>query len=145
VPVKPVERRLTRFLREPPSVWNAVRVIVAVTVLSMVAAGILMRVLDHDEFPTVWLGMWWALQTITSVGYGDVVPHTVPGRIIAALVMLQGIAFLTVVVAAITSTFVERVRLEHLGERAERHGISEQELIQRLERIEALLKEMGRR
>ena len=53
-------------------------------------------------------GGWWALQTVTTVGYGDVTPARTSGRIVAAFVMLQGIAFLAILVAAITSTFVAR-------------------------------------
>jgi voltage-gated potassium channel Kch len=52
---------------------------------------------------------------VTTVGYGDIVPHNVVGRVIAAVVMLEGIAFLTVVTAVITSIFIERARRERLG------------------------------
>ena len=71
-----------------------------------------MRLLDHDEYSDVWVGMWWALQTVTTVGYGDVTPKNPAGRIIAAFVMLQGIAFLAIATAAITSTFVSRANKE---------------------------------
>ena len=46
--------------------------------------------------------MWWAMQTVTTVGYGDVTPRHTSGRIVAVFVMLEGIAFLTIVIAAIT-------------------------------------------
>jgi voltage-gated potassium channel Kch len=52
--------------------------------------------------------MWWAIQTVTTVGYGDVTPKEPNGRIVATFVMLEGIAFLSIVTASITSTFVER-------------------------------------
>ena len=103
---------MSRFLREPPSVRTAARVIVTATAVVVVVGGVLMRVLDHDEYPNIWVGMWWALQTVTTVGYGDVTPLNRSGRIIAAFVMLEGIAFLTIVVAAITSTFVARAAKE---------------------------------
>lgn len=54
--------------------------------------------------------MWWAIQTVTTVGYGDLVPTSQGGRLVAALVMLVGIGFLTVIMAAITSTFIESAR-----------------------------------
>ena len=50
----------------------------------MVASGVLIRFVDHHDFPNVWLGMWWALQTVTTVGYGDVVPTQLAGRIVGA-------------------------------------------------------------
>ena len=67
-----------------------------------------MRIIDHEEYANVWVGMWWALQTATTVGYGDVTPGDVAGGIVAAVVMLQGIAFLAILTAAITSVFVAR-------------------------------------
>jgi voltage-gated potassium channel len=50
--------------------------------------------------------MRWALQTVTTVGYGDMTPARTSGRLVAAFVMLEGIAFVAIIVAAITSTFV---------------------------------------
>jgi hypothetical protein len=108
-----LERRVSRFLREPVSVRNAVNIIVLATLSLVVGCGVLVRVVDHKTFPNIWLGMWWALQTVTTVGYGDVVPANFWGRIVGAVAMLQGIALLTIVTAGITSTFVARAQREH--------------------------------
>ena len=72
-----------------------------------------MRVLDHREYPNIFIGMWWAIQTVTTVGYGDVTPKAVAGRIVAAIVMLEGIAFVAIVTAAVTSTFVARATKQY--------------------------------
>ncbi len=56
--------------------------------------------------------MWWAVQTVTTVGYGDDVPTTNAGQILAAAVMLLGIGFITVITASITGAFVARSRRE---------------------------------
>jgi voltage-gated potassium channel Kch len=106
------EHLVTRTLRRPPTIRAAGGVIVSVTLGTVVVAGILIRIVDDKEFDSVWVGMWWALQTVTTVGYGDIVPEEFSGRIIGAVVMLEGIAFLTVVTAVITSTFIERGRRE---------------------------------
>jgi voltage-gated potassium channel len=53
--------------------------------------------------------VWWAFTTITTVGYGDQYPVTGPGRLVAVLLMLGGIALLGVVTAAVASWFVGRV------------------------------------
>ena len=50
--------------------------------LITVAGGILERVVDHQEFPTIGRGLWFALQTVTTVGYGDVTPKQADGRFI---------------------------------------------------------------
>ena len=135
----PIERSVSRFLREPPSVRMAARVIVTATAVVVVVGGVLMRVLDHDEYPNIWVGMWWALQTVTTVGYGDVTPLNRSGRIIAAFVMLEGIAFLTIVVAAITSTFVARAAKERDVAQAADEDAAEVRIEARLEGIERSL------
>lgn len=142
-----VERSLSRFLREPPSVRMAASVIVAATFMAVVVGGVLIRVLDGSEYPTIWDGMWWALQTVTTVGYGDVTPQNASGRIIAVFVMLEGIAFLTIIVATITSTFVTRAAREHaaaeageLQETEVRLDARFDELAAQLDRIETLLR-----
>jgi voltage-gated potassium channel len=114
-----IERRLERFTREPPSVRNAAGVIVVATAVVVVGAGVLIRVIDHEEYPTVGVGLWWALQTVTTVGYGDVAPKHVSGRLVGAAVMLEGIAFIAIITAVITSTFVARATRESEAVRAE--------------------------
>ena len=113
--------------------------IAGVTVVVTIAAAVLMWALDREEFPTIWLGRWWAVQTVTTVGYGDITPKADIGRAIATIVMLTGIGFLTVVTAAITAVFVEgaRRRLREDTEKTE-HGRHD-EIMARLERIEARL------
>jgi voltage-gated potassium channel len=141
-----IERRMTRFLSEPPSVRTAAAVIVTATTVVVVAGGVLMRLLDHGEYSDVWVGMWWALQTVTTVGYGDVTPKNPSGRIVAILVMLQGIAFLAITTAAITSTFVARASKERekarAGDEDDTEVRIEHRLVsidQRLDRVENML------
>jgi voltage-gated potassium channel len=74
------ERRLSRFLHAPVSVKSAASVIVTATLAIVVVSGIAIRSLDHREYSTIWEGMWWALQTVTTVGYGDVTPENVAGK-----------------------------------------------------------------
>ena len=107
-----LERKLSRILRDPPSIRAATGVIVSATLVVVLGSGVLIWALDHDEYPNIWVGMWWALQTVTTVGYGDVSPTNPSGRIIGAFVMLYGVAFVTIFVAAITSIFVTRASAE---------------------------------
>jgi voltage-gated potassium channel len=141
-PPNPVERRMSRFLREPPSVRTAASVIVTATATVVVVGGLLMRFLDHDEYASIWVGMWWALQTVTTVGYGDVTPQHVSGRIVAAFVMLEGIAALTIIIAAITSTFVARAEREAAGAEAAQIDDEAHIIQSQLDRIELQLEQV---
>ena len=80
--------------------------------VALVSFGIVEHLIDGQTFPTVWLGMWWALATVTTVGYGDVVPQDSVGRVIASFLLLGGLALLSVVTATITSGFVARAERE---------------------------------
>ena len=120
--LNPIERRLNRFLRNPASVRGAMGVIAVATVAVVVAGGALMRLIDHPEYSTIWVGMWWAIQTVTTVGYGDVTPKNPAGRIVAAFVMLEGVAFLAIITAAITSTFVQRASQIRSPDQGAREG-----------------------
>jgi voltage-gated potassium channel len=75
-----------------------------------VVCGVVIRILDPADFHSVGEGLWWAVQTVTTVGYGDVVPTAVSGRIVATILMLAGIGIISVVTAVITAAFLETVR-----------------------------------
>ena len=59
--------------------------------------------MDPDTFSSIWLGMWWGVETVTTVGYGDVVPQDTVGKAIAVFLMLGGLSLFAVVTGAITS------------------------------------------
>jgi voltage-gated potassium channel len=105
-----VERRVNRFLAKPVSVRAAMAVIVWGMGLSVVLGGVGVWLFDPVDFPRLGGGLWWSLQTVTTVGYGDSVPTTVVGRIVGAVIMLESLAFVSILTAAITSNFVERAR-----------------------------------
>ena len=134
-----VERRVERFLREPPSVRNAAGVIVVVMTVVVVAAGVVISLVDSEEYPNVGVGMWWALQTVTTVGYGDVTPSHFAGRLVGAVVMLQGTAFIAIVTAVITSTFVARASREYEAARLEDELSDRQLMEQRFDQLERKL------
>lgn len=141
-----IEARVSKQLAKPLSIRYAAQAIALVTGFLMVVSGALMRVFDHDQFPNVWLGIWWAAQTVTTVGYGDVVPTSVWGRLVAVATMLLGVAIVSVVTAIITSTFIERAREERL-EKAESKAATEakideamQALHERFDELDALVR-----
>jgi voltage-gated potassium channel len=86
---------------------NALRIAALSTIFFTVIAGAAQSTIDTKDFATFWDGVWWAVVTVTTVGYGDLYPHTVPGRIIAIVVMLVGVGFLAVLTATVASHFVQ--------------------------------------
>jgi voltage-gated potassium channel len=141
-----IERRLSRFLREPVSVRSAASVIVVATAVIVIVSGVAIRSLDPHEYTSIWEGMWWALQTVTTVGYGDVTPENVAGRFVAGAVMLAGVALVAIVTAAVTSSFVARAQAQRGAEdatedqlAAQRLDARLQDITERLERLERML------
>jgi voltage-gated potassium channel len=61
-----------------------------------------------EKEPDAWDGVWWAITTMTTVGYGDIYPSTDAGRAIAITVMLVGIGFGSVLIGAVAERFVQR-------------------------------------
>jgi Ion channel len=86
---------------------SAVLVIVVSTAVIVVGSAALALLLDRRDFTDTGEALWWSLQTVTTVGYGDVVPVTTHGRIIAGVVMLLGIAASSVLTAFVTSALFE--------------------------------------
>ena len=127
------------MLRDSLTARRAAGIIAIFTVVITVAGGLLEWVLDHQEYPTIGKGLWFALQTVTTVGYGDVTPEQPSGRFIAAVVMLSGIGFLAVVTAAVTAMLVESGRQRFTAQSESRAARQLDEIGQRLARIERAL------
>jgi voltage-gated potassium channel len=81
---------------------------------------------------TAWDGIWWAVTTVTTVGYGGLEPHTDSGRIIASAIMLVGIGFVALLTAFIADRFIA-------GQEAKEDQILAElrEIRAKLERLEA--------
>jgi voltage-gated potassium channel len=139
-----IERKLERFMREPPSLRNAAGVIVVATTVVVVGGGVLINLIDNEEYPDVGIGMWWALQTVTTVGYGDVTPKHVSGRLVGAVLMLWGTAFIAIVTAVITSTFVARASRDYYAAQM-KDALSDRELMEhRFDELERKLDRLAR-
>ena len=128
------DRRLQRMNREVMS-GRIIPYLAGVTGLIALAGALAVRLLAHDEFNTFGESVWWSAQTVTTVGYGDVVPGTPFSRVIAVLVMFLGIATVSLTTALITSAVINETQKRI----AEAHGDPELGALQRIElRLDAL-------
>jgi voltage-gated potassium channel len=116
---------------------RAALLIATFTLCIGVGGGLIMRVVDPKDFPTIGSGMWFAVQTITTVGYGDHTPTSTEGRMIATVVMVGGIGIMSVITATITAIFVESARRKRQAPQA----ITLEHIAHRLDQIERLMDE----
>jgi voltage-gated potassium channel len=115
---------------------QAARLIALATILLTLAGGLGAWLIDRRDFDGVGDALWWAMQTVTTVGYGDVVPEHTAGRLIGVLLMVQGIALLTVITAAVTATLIEQAR--------QRRAPPRDPVLEKLGQIEARLEAIER-
>ena len=88
--------------------------VVAVLAVMLVLAASLMYFVEKEaqpeKFASIPAAMWWSIVTLTTVGYGDVAPVTVPGRIIAGLIAILGIGFFALPAGILGSSFLEQIQ-----------------------------------
>jgi voltage-gated potassium channel len=120
----------------------------AVTAIAALLAALLMVAVDRQNFPNYGIAVWWAIVTLATVGYGDVVPTSVPGRIVGSLVIVFGVTFLAYLTATVTSLFVssdqEKAKQRELAER-EAADKELRDLLHRLDkRLDAIEEKLGK-
>lgn len=107
--------------------------VAALTSFLIISAGALMSILEPATVKGgAGSGVWWAIVTATTVGYGDISPSSTAGRIVAGIVMLVGIGLVSTIAASIAAYFVGQDESHELAE-----------LRDQLNRIEALLTKEG--
>jgi voltage-gated potassium channel len=135
--------RLVRHAEHSPLLTRLpVIVIAGFTMIAALLAGVVVRLSDPADFRSLPDALWWSVQTITTVGYGDIVPRHTEGRVIAAIVMLMGIALIAVVTATVTATLVnasradsEREPGDEIGERLDQNSTRLTAIEQALARV----------
>ncbi|MCW3049219.1 MAG: ion transporter [Solirubrobacterales bacterium] len=122
---------LTRRLLSTEGIRDAT-VLAAMTIL---AGGAGYAAVEKGQHLSTWDGVWWAIVTVTTVGYGDSYPHTDGGRVIAIVVMLVGIGFIAILTAAAAERFVRAQR----SEQRELEGVERRldDVLRRLDAIDA--------
>ncbi len=94
---------------------RSIAAVLFILLLTLVLSASLMYIVEGDAQPNVFTSipaaMWWAIETITTVGYGDMVPISTPGRILGGLVSVVGIGAVALLSGLITVSFLDQLRL----------------------------------
>jgi voltage-gated potassium channel len=105
--------------------------------VTAIITGFVATLVDRRDFHTFGDGIWWAIVTLSTVGYGDIVPHTPWGRVLGSIVIIFGVAFISLLFATVTSYLVASDQEEGTEEAL-------QEIAARLTAIEAQLASLKR-
>jgi voltage-gated potassium channel len=94
---------------------RSIAALLFILILTVTVSGTLMFLAEGDEQPDVFtsipVGMWWAIETLTTVGYGDLVPATVAGRMLGGVVSIVGIGTLALFSGLITIGFLDQLKV----------------------------------
>ena len=128
-----MEERVQRAI-ERLTIFRAVRMVALVALSLAFVAAVLERLIDPamGDFADA---LWWAIVTVTTVGYGDVIPTSTSGRVIASFLMVAGVSAIPITTSLVVSVFVSRAQAQQRAQDAELRA----ELMARLERIEQAL------
>lgn len=116
--------RLAQVARRVFSI-QGLRYVALLAVLTALGGGAAFAAAERGH--STWDGVWWAVETMTTVGYGDLYPKTTAGRFIGIVVMLVGIGFIAILTGAVAQRFlsaeVQALEVEVAGEAESIEGI----------------------
>ena len=130
-----LERRATETL-VGLTLRKALGLILTVATVLAIAAAVLERLIDpaFDTFPQA---LWFAVTTVSTVGYGDYVPESGAGRVVASALMLTGLGLIPLITSAVVSILVAQRNREAREEEL-------RQLSQILEHLDRLDRRLGR-
>jgi voltage-gated potassium channel len=145
-PRSKIEERLLGRAQRAIAKRRVFRYLALMTVVTSVGAGIVVRLVDPEDFQTLGDAVWWAIVTLATVGYGDIVPHSAWGRVVGSVVIVVGVTFLSVLTALVTSYFVGADEAERSAEIDALRGgdlqVTEELLRQVLDRLDVIEEEL---
>ena len=149
--------RVKNFLSLLETIFNSrrLRTILAALVFFIAAFGYLFYV-SEPQVETFGDGIWWALVTITTVGYGDITPLTTLGRVVAGLLMLLGLGLIATITAIVSAKFIQNYvdghtnddvleKLEELETEIEKIEELEDNVLGKLKELETEVDELNKK
>ena len=149
--------RIKNFINLIERVFNSrrLRTILGVLIICIISFGYVFY-LAEPQIKTFGDGIWWALVTITTVGYGDITPLTTLGRLVAGTLMFVGLGLIATVTAIVSAKFIANYvdhhtnddvleKLEELEEEIEKIEEIESNVVGKLKELEEEIDELNKK
>ena len=149
--------RIKNFINLIERVFNSrrLRTILGVLIICIITFGYIFY-LAEPQIKTFGDGIWWALVTITTVGYGDITPLTTLGRLVAGTLMFVGLGLIATVTAIVSAKFIANYvdhhtnddvleKLEELEDEIEKIEEIESNVIGKLKELEEEIDELNKK
>jgi len=131
------------------------RSIIGILTLSIIAFGYIFYIVE-PQIKTFGDGIWWALVTVTTVGYGDITPLTTLGRVVAGTLMFFGLGLIATVTAIVSAKFIQNYvdhhtnddileKLEELEDEIEKLEEIEEDLLEKLEEMDSEIDKINKK
>jgi voltage-gated potassium channel len=140
-----LQNRFRRRAEQAIADRRVFRYLAGATLVLTFASGFLVWTIDREDFPTLGDALWWALVTLATVGYGDIVPHSAWGRVVGSVVIVIGVTFLAVLTAIVTSYFVSADQEQRMAEVGGPRGAEEEGTVALLHEINDRLRALEER
>ena len=149
--------RIKNFINLIERVFNSrrLRTILGVLIICIISFGYIFY-LAEPQIKTFGDGIWWALVTITTVGYGDITPLTTLGRLVAGTLMFVGLGLIATVTAIVSAKFIANYvdhhtnddvleKLEELEDEIEKIEEIESNVVGKLKELEEEIDELNKK
>ena len=149
--------RIKNFINLIERVFNSrrLRTILGVLIICIISFGYVFY-LTEPQIKTIEDGIWWALVTITTVGYGDITPLTTLGRLVAGTLMFVGLGLIATVTAIVSAKFIANYvdhhtnddvleKLEELEDEIEKIEEIESNVVGKLKELEEEIDELNKK
>ena len=149
--------RIKNFINLIERVFNSrrLRTILGVLIICIISFGYVFY-LAEPQIKTIEDGIWWALVTITTVGYGDITPLTTLGRLVAGTLMFVGLGLIATVTAIVSAKFIANYvdhhtnddvleKLEELEDEIEKIEEIETNVVGKLKELEEEIDELNKK
>ena len=149
--------RIKNFINLIERVFNSrrLRTILGVLIICIISFGYVFY-LAEPQIKTIEDGIWWALVTITTVGYGDIAPLTTLGRLVAGTLMFVGLGLIATVTAIVSAKFIANYvdhhtnddvleKLEELEDEIEKIEEIETNVVGKLKELEEEIDELNKK